>query len=61
LVNVGKKIVRYNVGLKVDASREILAVVMTSYYKNFRSCKKTHSSLSHVLLFLGLATHYCES
>ena len=30
----------YNAGLKVDASREILTVVMTSSYENVRSCKR---------------------
>ena len=38
----------YNAGLKVDTSREILTVVMTSYYENVCSCK-THSSSLRVL------------
>jgi len=56
----------YNVGLKVDAAREILTVIMKSNDENVRSCKR-HSSLSCVLFlaialpFLGLATHYRES
>ena len=57
----------YSAGLKVDVSQEILSVVMTSYYENVRSCKR-HTVLCRAfcfwqftLLFLGLATHYCES
>ena len=57
----------YNAALKVDASREILIVVMTSYYENVRSCKR-HTAVRRVfcfwrfaLLVLGLATHYHES
>jgi len=56
----------FNAGLKVDAVREILTVLMTSYDENVRSCK-THSSSSRILFlaialpFLGLATHYRES
>jgi len=30
----------YNAGLKVDAAREILTVIMTSNNKNIRSCKR---------------------
>jgi len=52
----------YNAGLKVDASREILTVVMTPHYKIVPSCKR-HAVVCHVycfwrfaLLFLGLAT-----
>ena len=41
----------YNADLKVDATREILTVVMMSYYENVRSCK-THSSLSCVLFLV---------
>ena len=68
LVIVGKKIVRlYNEGLKVDASQEILTVVMKSNYENVRLCKR-HTVVCRAfcfwrftLLFLGLATHYRES
>jgi len=42
----------YNAGLKVDASREILTVVMTSYYENVRLCK-IHSN-SWRILFLAI-------
>jgi len=66
LVNVGKKVCVYKVGLKVDEAREILIVIMTSYDENVHSCKR-HSSSSYVLFLaialpiLGLVTHYCES
>jgi len=40
LVNVGKKIVCLQCRLKVDASQEILTVVMMSYYENVRLCKR---------------------
>jgi len=40
----------YNAGLKVDASREILTVVMTSYYENVRSCKR-HTVVRRVFCF----------
>jgi len=49
----------FNAGLKVDADREMLTVIMTSNDENVHSC----SSLSRVLFltitlpFLGLATH----
>jgi len=57
----------YNAGVKVDASREILTVIMMSYYKNVRMCKRhivvgrTICFWQFVLLFLGLATNYRES
>jgi len=57
----------YNAGLKVDASQEILTVVMMSYYKNVRLCKRltvvrrAFRLWRFALLFLGLATHYRES
>jgi len=57
----------YNVGLKVDTSQEILTVVMMPYYENVHSCKRhtvVHRAFCFwrfALLFLGLATHYCES
>jgi len=57
-----------NAGLKVDADREILTVIMMSIDKNVRSCKRhTVVRRAHVLFlaialpFLGLATHYHES
>ena len=57
----------YDAGLKVDVSREILTVIMTSYYEIARSCKR-HTVVHRVfccwwfaLHFLGLATHYRES
>ena len=40
----------YNAGLKVDASREILTVVMTSYYENVCSCKR-HTVVRRVFCF----------
>jgi len=57
-----------NAGLKVDAAREILTVIMTSNDENVRSCKR-HTVvrrmrvlfLAIALPFLGLATHYRES
>ena len=62
-----KRLCVYNEGLKVDASQEILTMIMTSYYENVRSCKRP-TTVHRVfcfwrftLLFLGLATHYCES
>jgi len=56
----------YNVGLKVDASREILTLIMTSNDKNVRSCKRYTVVrcvlfLAIALLCLGLVTHYRES
>jgi len=30
----------FNAGLKVDAAREILTVIMTSYDENVHSCKR---------------------
>ena len=57
----------YHAGLKVDVSREILTVVMMSYYETVRSCKR-HTVVCRAfcfwrfaLLFLGLVTHYRES
>ena len=57
----------YNVGLKVDANREILTVIMMSCYKKVHSCKR-HTIVRRAfcfwrfaLLFLGLSTHYRES
>ena len=41
LVNVGKKIVCLQCGLKVDASRKTLTVDMTSYYEMFPRVKNT--------------------
>jgi len=40
LVNVGKKIVCLQCSFKSDVSREILTVIMTSYYKNVWLCKR---------------------
>jgi len=57
LVNVGKKIMCLQCGLKVDVSREILTVVMMLYYKNVHSCKR-HSSSLHILF---LAIHFSLS
>jgi len=42
-----------NAGLIIDASREILTVVMTLYYENAHSSKR-HSSLSRVFFFLAI-------
>jgi len=57
----------YNAGLKVDTSQEVLTVIMTSYYKNVRPCKR-HIAVCRAfcfwqfaLPFLGLVTHYCQS
>jgi len=56
----------FNAGLKVDAAREMLIVIMASNDEMVCSCKR-HSSSSHVLFlaitlpFLGLVTHYRES
>jgi len=62
-----RKLCVYNAGLKFDMTREILTVVMISYYENVHSCKR-HTVVRCVfyfwwfaLLFLGLATHYRES
>jgi len=64
---LARRLCVYNAGLKVDTSGEILTVVMTSYYENVRSCKR-HIVVCRALcfwrftsLFLGLATHYCQS
>jgi len=35
---LARRLCVYNAGLKVDASREISTVVMTSYYENVCSC-----------------------
>ena len=40
----------YNVGLKVDVSREILTVVMMSYYENVCSSKR-HTAVCHTFYF----------
>jgi len=40
----------YNMGLKVDAAREILTVIMTSNDENVRSCKR-HTVVRHVFCF----------
>ena len=56
----------YHAGLKVDASWEILIVIMTSYDEYICSCKRhtvVHCTFCFgwfALLFLGLATHYRE-
>jgi len=50
LVNIGKKVVCLQLGLKVDAAQEILTVVMMPYYKNVRLCK-THTVVCHVFCF----------
>jgi len=47
------------VGLKVDAAREILTVIMKSNDENVRLCK-THSSLS-CILFLAIACPFLAS
>jgi len=63
---LARRLCAYNAGLKVDASREILTVVMTSCYENIHLCKR-HAAVCcmlwfwrFALLFLGLATHYRE-
>jgi len=38
---LARRLCIYNVGLKVDATQEILTVVMTSYYKKFACLKGT--------------------
>jgi len=40
----------YNVGLKVDAAREILTVIMMSNDENVRSCKR-HTVVRHAFCF----------
>jgi len=40
----------YNAGLKVDAAREILTVVMMSNEENICSCKR-HRAVRHVFVF----------
>jgi len=40
----------FNAGLKVDAAREILAVIMTSNDENVRSCKR-HTVVRCALCF----------
>jgi len=37
---LARKFCVYNVGLKVEAAREILTVIMTSNEENVRSCKR---------------------
>ena len=44
----------YNAGLKVDASREILTVVMMSYYENVYSCKR-HTVVRRTFCFWRFA------
>ena len=64
---LGRRLCVYSAGLKVDVGQEILTVVMTSYYKNVRSCKRhtvfrrTFCFWRFALLFLGLATYYRKS
>jgi len=50
----------YNSGLKADAAREILAVIMTSNDKNVRLFKRHLRVLflAIALPFLSVATHY---
>jgi len=53
----------YDVGLKVDAARKILTVIMMSNDENIRSCKR-QTVVCHTFCFwpfLGLATRYHES
>jgi len=64
---LARKLCVYSAGLKVDVTREIWTVVMTSYYKNACSCKRhtvvcrAHFIFGNLLCFFGLATHYHES
>jgi len=57
----------FNAGLKVDAVRVILTVIMTLNDENVRSSKRhtvVHRAfcfLAIALPFLGPATHYLES
>jgi len=51
----------HNAGLKVDAAREILTVIMTSNDKNVRLCKRHTVRTFCFWRSLGLATHYRES
>ena len=50
---LARRLCVYNVGLKVDASQELLSVVMTSYYENFHSCKR-HTIVRRTFLFLAI-------
>jgi len=43
-----------NAGLKIDAAREILNVIMTSNDENVRSCKR-HTIVRHAFFFLAIA------
>ena len=47
---LARKLCAYNAGLKVDVSQEILTMVMMSYYKNIRSCKR-HTVVHHAFYF----------
>jgi len=53
LVNVGKKVFVFNVGLKVDAAQEILTVIMTSNDKTICSCKR-HTVVCRAFCFWRL-------
>jgi len=65
---LARRFCTYNAGLKVNAAREILTVIMMSNDENVRSCKR-HTVVRRVfcfwqslcLPFLDLATHYRES
>jgi len=42
----------FNAGLKVDAAREILTVIMTSNNENVRSCKR-HTEVRRAFFVFG--------
>jgi len=50
----------FNVGLKVDAAREILTVIMTSNDENFRSCKR-HTVVRRAFCFWRLLRPFLAS
>jgi len=57
---LARKLSVHNAGLKVDASQEILTVVMTSYYENVHSCKR-HTVVCRVFCFWQLLCSFLAS